>query len=492
MATAKKKTVKKKKKKEAVVATTMLADYDIVTATVPIEELTLFPGNARKGAIPDIRGSLQKFGQYRTVVVQKSTDFVLAGNNTVISMRENNEEPAGALDENGHPWRQFPTVDISIIDCPDDVALEIVVADNRLNDLATWDQIALGTLIEGLDKNDLQGTGYSASDMQIIDSAAQAAIRSQEIVNSSSAKALDLIAGRTEDEAPKRMKTETYFDEELDEEVTIETEVDDGLDGMETQPEVIGVLKIDPDAVFPGVGPLGIPVLRDDMLVEKLPKNLLTWGGSATKGVKNPDGHWLYNFGTDSLSGMEPDEMKNVVLSFYAYDEYFDPFFFNPEVYLAKTVNMGVTTAITPDFSCDTDYPVVESAYQTYKSMWVGRYLQELGIRVIPNLQWRAGDDSFLKKYVLPSIPKKAPWLAMGVMAFDSKNTNNVLDIYERSVRMIIKELEPEGWFCYGHKAGHDFVRERFHDLPCKIHYQGSRYTLLSNKAKGKKKKDTL
>lgn len=112
-----------------------------------ISGLTLFPGNARKGDIPKIRKSLREFGQIQTVVVQKSTDYVLGGNHTV---------QAAELEG----WTE---IDAYVVDVDDAEALKINVALNKLGDEGTYDFEALIAQLEEID--DLVGTGWSQDEL---------------------------------------------------------------------------------------------------------------------------------------------------------------------------------------------------------------------------------------------------------------------------------------------------------------------------------------
>lgn len=90
---------------------------------VPIETLKHHPKNARRHDLTVIQESLKAHGQYRPVVVQSSTGFVLAGNGTM--------EAAVALG-----WKRLAR---TLMDVDDDRAARIVAVDNRANDLAGYD-----------------------------------------------------------------------------------------------------------------------------------------------------------------------------------------------------------------------------------------------------------------------------------------------------------------------------------------------------------------
>lgn len=110
--------------------------------------LTLFPGNARKGDIKKIRASLKEFGQVQTVVVQRSTDYVLGGNHTV---------QAAELEG----WAE---IDAYVVDVDDATALKINVALNKLGDEGTYDFEALARQLEDID--DLVGTGWTDEELE--------------------------------------------------------------------------------------------------------------------------------------------------------------------------------------------------------------------------------------------------------------------------------------------------------------------------------------
>lgn len=117
------------------------------TTTVKLSTLLQYPDNPRRGNVDAIKASLEANGQFRPVVVQKSTNYVLAGNHTV--------QAAEALG-----WTE---VAAWVMDVDDEQAKRIVLADNRTADLGWYDDGDLLTLLEGLDA--LDGTGYAIDDL---------------------------------------------------------------------------------------------------------------------------------------------------------------------------------------------------------------------------------------------------------------------------------------------------------------------------------------
>lgn len=109
---------------------------------VDVSLLQQHPRNPRRGDVASISDSIGVNGFYGTVVVQRSTGNILAGNHRLQAARLQ-----GAT--------KLPVV---YIDCDDDRALKILLADNRTNDLAGYDDEALAALLQELP--DLSGTGY--------------------------------------------------------------------------------------------------------------------------------------------------------------------------------------------------------------------------------------------------------------------------------------------------------------------------------------------
>ena len=120
---------------------------------IPVAELTYFPGNARRGNLAEIRKSVKRLGQYRSVVVRHAPDglVILAGNHTV-----------RAMTAEGHQ-----TAYCDVIRCTDDEAIRVNVADNRLSDIAGADPDELVQLLSYLD-DDYTGTGWTATEVEAL------------------------------------------------------------------------------------------------------------------------------------------------------------------------------------------------------------------------------------------------------------------------------------------------------------------------------------
>lgn len=120
-------------------------------AAFPISELTEHPDNPRRGNLEVIAESMNHHGFYGAVVVQASTNQIIVGNHRT--------RAAAAIGEE--------TVPVLVIDVDDEQAKRIMLADNRSNDLAGYDDRALFELLASLD-GDLAGTGFMADDVELL------------------------------------------------------------------------------------------------------------------------------------------------------------------------------------------------------------------------------------------------------------------------------------------------------------------------------------
>ena len=118
---------------------------------VSIDDVSPHPRNVRQGDVGAIMESLSAHGQYRPIVVQKSTGSILAGN---------------------HTWKAAKTlgwkeIAVTYVDVDDEKALRILLIDNRANDLATYDDSQLADLLQMLASTEIgfDGTGFDGDDL---------------------------------------------------------------------------------------------------------------------------------------------------------------------------------------------------------------------------------------------------------------------------------------------------------------------------------------
>lgn len=116
---------------------------------VPTDQLVEHPDNARRGDVDLISKSIDSNGFYGSVIVQRSTRHVLAGNHRLRAARE----------------RGIETMPVIWVEVDDDRAKRIMAVDNKSNDAAEYDEQALIDLLSGF-AGDLNGTGFTQGDLE--------------------------------------------------------------------------------------------------------------------------------------------------------------------------------------------------------------------------------------------------------------------------------------------------------------------------------------
>lgn len=119
----------------------------------PLDALRPHPRNPNRGSVEAIRRSLRRNGWWGAVVAQRSTGYVLVGNHRVAAARAEGYE----------------RVPVHWLDCDDDAALRVLLADNKTAEDASRDPEALAALLDELvQTSDLDGTGYDAADLEAL------------------------------------------------------------------------------------------------------------------------------------------------------------------------------------------------------------------------------------------------------------------------------------------------------------------------------------
>lgn len=126
---------------------------------VSVTALERYPNNPRKGNVDLIAESLDTYGQYKPITVNRRNGQILAGNHTY--------QAALKLG-----WTE---IDAVFVDVDDTTAAKIVAMDNRTSDLGAYDKQILADLLKNV--SDLAGTGYTAEEFDDI----LASIQEQEL-----------------------------------------------------------------------------------------------------------------------------------------------------------------------------------------------------------------------------------------------------------------------------------------------------------------------
>jgi len=144
-----------RKKKQPEAAETKIADVRIASQDykiLPLTSMKLHPKNPKKGDVEAIGESLVANDFYGAILVQKSTGYILAGNHRWKSASE----------------KGMSEVPVIVVDCDDATAERILLADNRIADLGSYDDKALTALVKDaqVHSGSLSGTGFMGVDLE--------------------------------------------------------------------------------------------------------------------------------------------------------------------------------------------------------------------------------------------------------------------------------------------------------------------------------------
>lgn len=99
---------------------------------------------------------------------------------------------------------------------------------------------------------------------------------------------------------------------------------------------------------------------------------------------------------------------------------------------------------MTPDFSTYTDFPKAIQIYNHYRKHWVGAYLQEAGIKVIPTISWST-PDSF--EWCFDGEPTHS---CVAVSSVGAANSKEKKKLFLAGYNEMIKRLQPTQIIFYG------------------------------------------
>ncbi len=120
---------------------------------VPIDSVKLKPGNARRHDLDDLKASLEHFGQYRPIVVNRRTGHIVKGNGTW--------KAAKALG-----WTEIA---VSWVDEDSKSETRMTVVDNKSTEMGWMNDSALLDVLQNHLGGDLEGTGYVPDDVSWLD-----------------------------------------------------------------------------------------------------------------------------------------------------------------------------------------------------------------------------------------------------------------------------------------------------------------------------------
>lgn len=124
-----------------------------------LTQLEDHPSNPRHGSDTAVATSIDRNGWYGAIIAQRSSRRILAGHTRRRVLVDAGNTTGPVL------W----------IDCDDDTALRILLADNRTAELAIWNDDELLDALHEVSPDELAAAGFTLNDVETLERAAQAA-----------------------------------------------------------------------------------------------------------------------------------------------------------------------------------------------------------------------------------------------------------------------------------------------------------------------------
>lgn len=144
------------------------------------------------------------------------------------------------------------------------------------------------------------------------------------------------------------------------------------------------------------------------------------------------------------IAKTETDTHFNRFVHFFLYDYKFEDIWNNPDKYIEKLSKYKAV--LTPDFSMYIEMNENMQRYNTFRNRWVGAYLADKGIRVIPTVNWGL-ENTF--DFCFNGIEKGSTVAVSTCMASAHGNRADQKEFFMAGYNEMLKRIEPETIICY-------------------------------------------
>jgi hypothetical protein len=185
--------------------------------------------------------------------------------------------------------------------------------------------------------------------------------------------------------------------------------------------------------------PLQIPDLKSDLIATPDMLPMQTFNRSKAQDTTNPLTYYCIS------ANPFPEDRQGGTLGLFTHDYRIEPLWQDSKSFLEELLNTDWTAITTPDFSSYDEMPMAEKLWALYRSRWCGRYWQEMGMYIIPAIQYmQVGSADMTIPLSIETLPNHCPTIAMQV--------RNLTD-YDGVIQIInyaIEHKSVEGILIYG------------------------------------------
>lgn len=144
------------------------------------------------------------------------------------------------------------------------------------------------------------------------------------------------------------------------------------------------------------------------------------------------------------IAKTDSDTHFNRFVHFFLYDYKFEEIWNNPDKYIDRLSKYKAV--LTPDFSMYIEMNEHLQRYNTFRNRWVGAYLSNKGIRVVPTVNWGL-ENTF--DFCFNGIEKGSTVAVSTYMSSAHGNRSDQKEFFMTGYNEMLKRIEPETIICY-------------------------------------------
>lgn len=138
------------------------------------------------------------------------------------------------------------------------------------------------------------------------------------------------------------------------------------------------------------------------------------------------------------------DEHYQRIVHFFLYDYKFEDIWTKPDKYI--DVLKKYKAVLSPDYSMYIEMNPIMQLYNTFRNRWVGAYLAENGIKVIPTVSWGL-ENTF--DFCFNGIEKGSTVAVSTYMVSEHGSHKDQKEFFLKGYNEMLKRIEPELIICY-------------------------------------------
>lgn len=415
---------------------------------VDIYKLIPATRNPKLHALEDIVASIREYGFREPIVVDNKTKRIVIGHGrleALIMIHKASESPPDGIKVVKGTW-MAPT--INVIFTNEAAAESYALTANRLVEKGGWH---IGQLEEMLQTLEPIGFDLLKELEHEIDTSIATTPDVEEILQTTRKSGLiPTNQSGTEGVGPAKVDSTGLHLTSTKEPTKFRCDFDEIPGNLE------GVFRIEEGHIFSSSSKLGIPDLLSDMILPEIPKPIKTWGGIK----ETPDdgkSYYFYNFGSTPSKGVP---YERALASWYTVDSHVKTFLETPAYRVGKLLMARIVGAVVPDVSLWEGNPLVLHMYSIYQAQWLGRFMQEAGLKVIPRFEYFLPE---IQEFSLAGIPNKPATLATQL---HTTIADENIPWLQKCLMTGLRKLQPSQFLVYVSERGAQVIQDIENELP--------------------------